>query len=161
MRHAVFGRQLSRTKNERRRLFQGLVRDLILHGAVQTSVAKAKAVQPLVDKLVTLAKRGDDASRRRIFAVVADRKITDLLAAEVSARFAARSSGFTRIVRLGKRRGDASEVVLLQFADERVVEETIAPKQTASPTKPAVKKRQTAQKQKSGKKSQAGAKAKK
>ena len=57
MRHSVFGRQLSRDKNERRRLLQGLARDLIHHGLVRTTLAKAKAVQPLIEKLVTSAKK--------------------------------------------------------------------------------------------------------
>lgn len=136
MRHAVFGRKFSRTKNERRRLLQGLARDLMLRGSITTTIAKAKAVQPLGEQLVTRAKRGGDASRRALFRVIDDKRIVDQLLADAKTRFANRTSGFTRIVRLGKRPGDAAEEALLQFVDEKVVTEVIAPKkEEKKPTK--------------------------
>ena len=128
MRHAVFGKKLSRTKNERRRLFAGLVRDLILRNGITTTIAKAKAVQPLIEKLITKAREGSEVNRRRVDAVITDRKITAQLFDEAKTRFAARTSGFTRIIKLGKRKGDATDIALLSFVDEKVVVETIAPK---------------------------------
>jgi len=114
MRHSVFGRKLSRTKNERRRLFQGLTRDLIIHGSIRTTLAKAKAVAPLVEKLVTLAKKG---SAKEVKKVLASKDIEKSLLADAKTRFAGRNSGFTRIIRLGKRQGDATEEVLFQLVD--------------------------------------------
>jgi large subunit ribosomal protein L17 len=127
MRHAVFGRKLSRTNNERRRLFAGLVRDLFIRDGITTTIAKAKAVQPLVEKLITKAKRGDEANRRRVDAVVTDRKLTAQIFDEAKTRFATRMSGFTRIIKLGKRKGDATDTALLSFVDEKVIVEAIAP----------------------------------
>jgi len=141
MRHGYFGRKLSRTKNERRRLFQGLVRDLIKHGTIRTSSAKAKAVKPLVDTLVTKARRGTRQDVSGIWAVLDDKKLTGQLVEEGKTRFAGRSSGFTRIIKLGARVGDAGEEVLLQFVDECVVAETVKPM-----TKATAEKKETAMK---------------
>lgn len=125
MRHSVFGRKLSRTKNQRRRLFAGLVRDAIIHNGITTTVAKAKAVQPLLEKLITKAKTGTDANRRRVYAVLTDRTLVKQLFEEAKTRFSARSSGFTRIIKVGRRMGDATETALLSFVDERVVAEVV------------------------------------
>lgn len=132
MRHAVFGRKLSRTKNERRRLLAGLARDLILRDGINTTLAKAKAVQPLVEKLITKAKKGNDIAKRHIYAVLTDRPVTERLMDEAKTRFAGRSSGFTRIIKLGKRLGDATDVAKLSFVDERVITDVIAPKKASN-----------------------------
>lgn len=121
MRHAVYGRKLSRTKNERRRLLQAFVREIIRRGSIRTTLAKAKAVQSLVEKLVTKAKAGSSAARIAISRVVSDKATEKALLADAGTRFAARTSGFTRIVKLGPRPGDAAEEVLLQFVDEKVL----------------------------------------
>lgn len=125
MRHSVFGRKLSRTKNERRRLLQGLARDLIFRGTIRTTISKAKAVQPLVEKLITRAKKNGAGSIIAISRVLSDKKMEKLLFADAGTRFKARGSGFTRIVRLGPRVGDSAETVMLQFVDERVIAEVV------------------------------------
>lgn len=125
MRHSVFGRKLSRTKNERRRLLQGLARDVIIRGSIKTTLAKAKAVQPMVEKLVTLAKKG---SIKEVEKILASKDIEKLLNDDVKTRFANRTSGFTRIIKLGKRLGDSTEEVFLQFVDERVKAEVVKQK---------------------------------
>lgn len=127
MRHAVFGRKLSRTKNERRRLFQGLARDIIVHGTIRTTLAKAKAVQPLVEKLITKAKNGEHIDIVQVQRVLDNRQLTQQLLADAKTRFGMRTSGFTKIVKLGKRLGDATEAVLFSFVDERVVAEVVKP----------------------------------
>ena len=109
--------KLSRTKNERRRLFQGLARDLIIHGSIRTTLGKAKAVKPIIEKLVTLAKKG---SVREVAKMLASRDIEKKLNDDAKTRFAGRTSGFTRIIKLGKRLGDATEEVFLQFVDAKV-----------------------------------------
>ena len=128
MRHSVYGRKLSRTKNERRRLFAGLVRDVILHNRITTTVAKAKAVQPLLEQLITKAKEGSENSRRAVLAVITDKKVVSKLFDDAKTRFAERTSGFTRIIKLGTRRGDATNTALFMFVDELVQVEQIAPK---------------------------------
>jgi large subunit ribosomal protein L17 len=128
MRHSVFGRKFSRTKNERRRLLQGLVRDLLIHGAIKTTLPKAKAARPIVEKLITKAKNGSRASRNQIEKVLASKDIEVVLLAEAKTRFASRASGFTRIIHLGNRRGDSTEEVLFQLVDEKVKVEVVKPK---------------------------------
>ncbi len=135
MRHAYFGKKLSRTKNERRRLFRNLLRDLISHGKIVTTLSKAKAVQPLMEKLITKAKIGSQQKEREIFAVLTDKEHTDRLLDMAKTRFAHRSSGFTHIIKLGFRSGDATEKVRLGFIDEEIVVEQIAPKTEAKQTK--------------------------
>ncbi len=117
--------KLSRGKNDRRRLFQGLARDLIKHGKVKTTLGKAKAVQPIIEKLVTLAKKG---SLREVEKVLASKDIEKMLLGDAKTRFAKRSSGFTRIIKLGKRLGDATEEVFLQFVDEKPVKKEVKKK---------------------------------
>lgn len=151
MRHSVFGRKLSRTKNERRRLFAGLTRDLLVRDRIVTTLAKAKAVQPLVEKLVTLAREGSETSRRRAIAVLTDRPLTDTLFAQAKSRFVSRTSGFTRIIKSAVRRGDATQTAILSFVDERIETPVEKPKKgetkkvktppVALPKKPKARKR--------------------
>ncbi len=128
MRHSVYGRKLSRTNDERKRLFTVLTRDLFIHGAITTTVAKSKAVQPQVEKLITRAKTGGDANRRMVIAALGDRVLADQMLDEAKTRFAGRQSGFTRIIKLGKRHSDASEMAKFSFVDDRVVAEVVKPK---------------------------------
>jgi|SRR3989344_1647684 len=121
MRHHYFGKKLNRNTNERRRLFAGLMRDLITRGSVVTNVAKAKAVAPQMEKLITKAKLGTDQKRREVSAVLTDAGIVKKLWEDGATRFAGRTSGFTRIVKLGMRRGDASEMAKIVFVDAPIV----------------------------------------
>ena len=117
MRHAVFGRKLSRTVDERRRLFMILLRSLFGSGKIVTTVAKAKAVRPMAEKLITKAKNATSSDMRQIRKVLADRVTVGILMDWAKTRFTKRTSGFTRMVRVGRRLGDASETVELSFVD--------------------------------------------
>ena len=110
MRHSVFGRKFSRNTDERKRLFTGLVRELFVRDAIVTTVAKAKAVQPIVEKLITKAKKGSNVAMRDILAVLGDKALAIRLTEDAKTRFGSRNSGFTRIIKLGKRMSDASEM---------------------------------------------------
>ena len=134
MRHSVFGRKLSRTKNERRRLFAGLVRDLLIRDSITTTLAKAKAVQPIIEKLITKAREGSEANRRRVISVLTDRHLAEKLFEEAKTRFSSRQSGFTRIVKAGLKRGDATQTAILSFVDERVVAEVVKPVASSTPS---------------------------
>jgi len=125
MNKSVFGRKLSRSKNERKRLFTSLVRDLILHGSITTSKAKAKAIQPLVDKLITRAKKGSDADRRLILKTIAYGSVVDTLLVDAKDRFSHRVSGYTRMIKIGNVRSDGSEEVILSFVDEAIKREPV------------------------------------
>jgi large subunit ribosomal protein L17 len=117
MRHSYFGKKLSRTKNERRRLLQSLARELFVHGGISTSLAKAKAVQPLVEKLITKAKKGGASDLIAIRKELAERESVNKLLADAKTRFSGRNSGFTRIIKLDTRISDHSKMAHLSFVD--------------------------------------------
>ncbi|MBI4066619.1 50S ribosomal protein L17 [Candidatus Gottesmanbacteria bacterium] len=159
MHHSVFGRKLSRTKNERRRLLQSLARELIRRGSVRTIYARAKAVQPLVEKLVSHAKKASSSKVHfmQIRKILADKATEKFLLADALTRFAARTSGFTRIVKLGPRTGDAAEEVMLQFVDdlpagrqERAVAEVVKAPEPIKEKEPVAKKRSASAKATAG-----------
>lgn len=119
MRKRVFGRQLSRNRGARTALFRSLVRALVLHGEIVTTKAKAKAIRADVDKLVTLAKKGDVAARRNVLGKLGnDRATTDKLFG-LKAVLDGRTSGFTRIVALPARKGDLAQIVRLEWTDNK------------------------------------------
>jgi large subunit ribosomal protein L17 len=116
MRHAKTRHKLSRDSAHRRALLRNLSRDLIEHERIKTSQAKAKAVKPEVERLITLAKRGDLHARRRALAELGqDRFLVHKLFEEVAPRYAERPGGYTRIVKLGPRRSDSTEMVFLEL----------------------------------------------
>lgn len=119
MRKRVFGRQLSRERDSRRALFRSLVKSLVENGSINTTRAKAKAVQPFVDKLVNLGKKDTVDTRRKIYAKLGnDRKTADAIAAKVASGFKKRKSGFTRIINLPQRRGDLAKMVRLEWVKD-------------------------------------------
>ena len=116
MRHGKNRHKLSRDAAHRKSLLKNLSRDLIEHERIKTSQAKAKAVKPEVEKLITLAKRGDlHARRQALSALGQDRFVVHKLFEEVAPRYAERPGGYTRIVKLGPRRSDSTEMVLLEL----------------------------------------------
>jgi large subunit ribosomal protein L17 len=116
MRHGRNRHKLSRDTAHRRALLKNLSRDLIEHERIKTSQAKAKAVKPQVEKLITLAKRGDlHARRQALSALGQDRFLVHKLFEEVAPRYAERPGGYTRIVKLGPRPSDSTEMVFLEL----------------------------------------------
>jgi large subunit ribosomal protein L17 len=116
MRHRRIRHKLSRSSSHRRALLRNLSRELIVHERIKTSQAKAKAVKPEVEKLITLAKRGDLHARRRALSQLGqDKFIVHKLFEEVAPRYAERPGGYTRIVKLGPRQSDATEMVFLEL----------------------------------------------
>lgn len=148
MRHSVFGRKLSRTTDERKRLFSGLVVDLLVRDSLVTTVAKAKSVQPIVEKLITKAKKGGEVNRRRIIASLGNRKLADQLLSDATTRFAGRTSGFTRVNKVGRRRGDATDTAQISFVDEKMITEVIAPKSKTKAKEVEKKEKKTVVKEK-------------
>ena len=106
MRHAVQSRRFDRPTDQRLALFRGLVTSLLKHEQIKTTEAKAKAVRPLAEKMITLGKSGTLANRRRALGYVYDKDVTNKLFGELAERYAARPGGYTRIVKLGPRFGD-------------------------------------------------------
>ncbi len=141
MKKRVFGRQLSRERDTRRALFRSLIRALVEHGKINTTKAKAKAIQADIDKLVNLAKKDSISAKRRIFAILGnDKETTKKILKEVVPSFSDRSGGYTRIVPLPARRGDAAQIVRFEWVKEIEVKKTKATKEKTTKT---VKKKES------------------
>ena len=117
MRHRRAGKKLGRDSAHRRALYSNLEGALIEHGRIKTTQAKAKAVKPFAEQMITLGKRGDLHARRLALAELRSQDVVHQLFAEVAPRFAERAGGYTRIVKLGPRLGDAAEMVYLELVD--------------------------------------------
>jgi large subunit ribosomal protein L17 len=116
MRHQKQRNKLSRDSAHRRALLRNLCREVIEHERIKTSQAKAKAVKPKVEKLITLGKRGDMHARRQALSELGqDKFLVHKLFEEVAPRYAERPGGYTRIVKLGPRRSDSTEMVFLEL----------------------------------------------
>lgn len=118
MRHNVAGRKLSRSTSHRRALCRNLVTDLLGYGKLTTTEAKAKEVRSLAEKMITLGKEGGLHSRRQALSYIFDKKVADKLFTELAPRYAKRSGGYTRIVKLGPRLGDGAAMVQLELVEE-------------------------------------------
>ena len=117
MRHARTGKKLGRDSAHRKALYSNLAGALIEHGRIKTTQAKAKAVKPFAEQMITLGKRGDLHARRLALAELRSQDVVHQLFADVAPRFADRAGGYTRIVKLGPRLGDAAEMVYLELVD--------------------------------------------
>jgi large subunit ribosomal protein L17 len=117
VRHRKSGRKLGRDAAQRRALYSNLACALIEHGRIKTTEAKAKEVRPIVEEMVTLGKRDDVAAHRHAVAFLRSKEIAHLLFSEVAPRFAERPGGYTRIVKIGPRQGDAARMVYIELVD--------------------------------------------
>ena len=117
MRHRRAGKKLGRDSAHRKALYSSLTGALIEHGRVKTTVAKAKAVKPIAEQMITLGRRGDIHARRQALAYLRSQEVVHKLFSEVGPRFQDRPGGYSRIVRLGPRPGDAAEMVYLELVD--------------------------------------------
>jgi len=117
VRHARTGRKLGRDSSHRRALYANLACSLIEHGRIKTTEAKAKAVKPYAEKMITLGRRGDLHARRQVLAELHSQEVVHQLFADVAPRMADRPGGYTRIVKLGPRQGDAADMVYLELVD--------------------------------------------
>jgi len=121
VRHARTGKKLGRDSAHRRALYANLAGALIEHGRIKTTVTKAKAVRPLAEQMITLGRRGDLHARRQATAVLRDRDVVHKLFADVAPLFRDRPGGYTRIVKIGPRPGDAAEMAYLELVNEEYV----------------------------------------
>jgi len=118
MRKMVFGRHLSRGRKGREALLRSLIKALVIHGEITTTKAKAKAVQKDAEKIVALAKDGSLAARRRVSAILGgDRKLIETVFGQIGKAFAGRAGGFTRIILLPRRKGDAAEMAEIEWSE--------------------------------------------
>jgi len=117
MRHRMHGRKLGRTTAHRKALFRNQLTALFTHERIVTTVAKAKELRPLAERMVTLARTGSLPARRKVLTMVPDKEIVRRLFDDIAPRFADRPGGYTRILRLGRRRGDGAEMAIIEFVD--------------------------------------------
>ncbi len=124
MRHRVAGWKLGRNTSHRRALLRNLVTSLILKERIETTVVKAKAMRPHVEKMITLGKRGDVQARRLAASYLMTREAVDRLFGTVAPRFGDRQGGYLRIIRTGFRQGDGGETAFIQLlGSEKILEE--------------------------------------
>ncbi|PYX61614.1 MAG: 50S ribosomal protein L17 [Acidobacteria bacterium] len=123
MRHKVAGWKLGRNTSHRRSLLRNLVTSLILEERIETTVPKAKAMRPQVEKMITLGKRGDLAARRRAAAYLMTSAAVDKLFDTISPRFGDREGGYLRIVRSGWQKGDGAEKAFIELLGSEKVQE--------------------------------------
>ena len=117
LRHKISGRQFGRASGPRRAMFRIMVTDLLRHGQIKTTVAKAKAIRPLTEKMVSLGKGGTLHDRRQAAAFITDKSVVKAVFDEIAPRFEERNGGYTRITRLGVRAGDAAEMAIIELID--------------------------------------------
>ena len=115
MRHRNKGKQLSRTYTHRAALLRNLASSLFEHGRIETTTAKAKELRPYAERLITLARKGDIHSRRLAGRKIQNRDVLGKLFDEIGPRYMERPGGYTRILKLGNRQGDAAEMSLIEL----------------------------------------------
>jgi len=126
MRHRVAGRRLKRDSGHRRLLFRNLITELFRHERIRTTEARAKAIRGRAEKLITIARTGvarqesgeyDAHQHRLVAAVVTDKAVVQKLFAEIAPRYKTRPGGYTRLLKLGPRKGDGASMVLLELVE--------------------------------------------
>src|SRR5437867_12438458 len=117
MRHGMSGRKLNRTKAHRKALFMNLAQALVKHEQIKTTLPKAKDLRPIVERLITLGKRGGLHARRQAIARLQDAGLADKLLTTLAERYRARAGGYTRIVKAGFRYGDDAPMAVIELVD--------------------------------------------
>jgi len=137
MRHKVAGWKLGRNTSHRRSLLRNLATSLILEERIETTVPKAKAMRPIVEKMITLGKRGDLAARRQAHAYLMTSAAVDKLFDTIGPRFGDREGGFTRIVRTGWQKGDGADKAFVELLGSEKLQEEKREKRVAARAKRA------------------------
>lgn len=117
MRHGMSGRKLNRTSTHRKAMFENMAAALIKHEQIKTTLPKAKDLRPIVEKLVTLGKKGDLHSRRQAISALQDAKLADKLFTTLATRYATRKGGYIRVLKAGFRYGDNAPMAIIEFVD--------------------------------------------
>ncbi len=117
MRHGMSGRKLNRTSQHRQAMLANMANALIKHEQIKTTLPKAKELRPVVEKLVTLGKRGSLHARRQAYAMLRDNGMTRKLFDTLASRYADRPGGYIRVLKAGHRFGDAAPMAVIEFVD--------------------------------------------
>ena len=117
MKHKIKGKKLNRSSSHRKALFKNMAQAIIKHEQIITTLPKAKTMKPIVDKLITLAKKGSLHARRQAFSKLRDDKMVTKLFGTLAIRYADRSGGYTRVLKAGYRYGDAAAMAVIELVD--------------------------------------------
>ena len=117
MRHGISGRKLNRTSSHRKAMFDNMAAALIKHEQIKTTLPKAKDLRPVVEKLITLGKRGGLHARRQAISMLQDRKLAEKLFSTLAERYRGRAGGYTRVMRAGFRYGDSAPMAIIELVD--------------------------------------------
>jgi len=120
MRHRKSGRKFSRTSSHRMAMFANMAASLIKHEQIKTTLPKAKDLRPIVEKLITLGKRGDLHARRQLLASLSEKATVDKLITTLAERYSDRDGGYTRVLKAGFRTGDAAPMGVIELIDRDV-----------------------------------------
>jgi large subunit ribosomal protein L17 len=120
MRHRLSGRSFSRTSAHRTAMFENLAHALLKHEQIKTTLPKAKDLRPIVERLITLGKRGGLHARRQLIAALQDAKVADKVMTTLAQRYASRPGGYCRILKAGFRYGDAAAMAFIELVDRDV-----------------------------------------
>jgi len=117
MRHGVSGRKFSRTSSHRKAMFANMAAALITHEQIKTTLPKAKDLRPIVEKLITLGKKGGLANRRLAYAQLRDDEVVSKLFSTIAERYKTREGGYSRVLKAGFRYGDAAPMAVIELVD--------------------------------------------
>lgn len=126
-RHGYVGRKLSRERDQRRALIKGLATSLVMHGKIETTLPKAKELVRYIEKVITKAKKGDLANRRRVIAALSTQEAAFKLVDEIAPQLKGRTSGHVRVERTRLRVGDGAQLATIAFVDELTTKAAIEP----------------------------------
>ncbi len=143
MRHQKAGKKLNRTGSHRNAMFRNMVTSLLEHGRIRTTDAKAKELRRWADHMITLAKRGDLHARRQALSVIRDKAVAHKLFEDAQERFGDRAGGYTRLIKVGRRSGDAAPVSLVELVTAKAEKKDKKKKSKVS-KKPSVKAKKEA-----------------
>jgi len=141
MRHRKSFNKLNRTASHRKAMLANLATELFVHKKIRTTMVKAKAARPVVERLITFAKKGTLHARRHVLRTVQDKQVVKQLFDEIAPVYASRTGGYTRVIKLGQRQGDGAEVAYLELVDFEGVR-----KEKKEKKKPEKEKRKAAEK---------------
>ena len=117
MKHKIKGKKLNRTSSHRKALFKNMAQAIIKHEQIITTLPKAKTMKPIVDKLITLAKKGSLHAKRQAYSKLRDDKMVTKLFGTLASRYADRTGGYTRVLKAGYRYGDAAAMAVIELVD--------------------------------------------
>ena len=117
MKHRIKGKKLNRTSSHRKALFKNMAQAIIKHEQIITTLPKAKTMKPIIDKLITLGKKGSLHARRQAFSQLRDNNMVSKLFGDLATRYAERQGGYSRVLKAGYRYGDAAAMAVLELVD--------------------------------------------